>query len=278
MDIVGWLKRARSSRLWPVLAVGYEVLVKFQLVVERLLDALLSRAVQAPELDDVTVVIKTFERPAKLQRLVNSIKRFYPDLVLVVVDDSGQPTRLTGVATVVLPYDSGVSAGRNAGLARVETNYVFILDDDYVFNRHTDVLDALKKLSSNPAIDILAGQEIYLPLRHSPDYSKGKLYPTERVPLIPQGTLIDGLPVLKKVPNFYIGRTEKVRQVGCDDELKRVDHADFFTRAVGLLVCVQDVSFRVLHYPTYFDKRYMGVKRDVERDRVRLAKKYGAGR
>jgi hypothetical protein len=83
--------------------------------------------------------------------------------------------------------------------------------------------------------------------------------------------------VLKKVPNFFIGRTEKVRQVGWDDDLKRVDHADFFTRAVGVLVCVQDVSFRVLHYPSYFDKQYLAVKRSVAQDRERLMEKYGGG-
>ena len=274
MDIIDWLKRARSGRLWPVLAVGYEVLARTQLGVERVLDSFLTRPVRAPELEHITVVIKTFERPSKLRRLVGSIRRQYPGLTIVVADDSKNPSQLPEVETVVLPFDSGVSAGRNAGLAQVKTDYVLLLDDDYVFYRHTDVLNAFKKLSSNPAIDILAGQEIYLPLRHSPDYSVGVLYSTDREPLVPQGALIDGLPVLKKVPNFYIGRTEKVREVGWDDSLKRVDHADFFTRAVGVLVCVQDVSFRVLHYPSYFDRRYLGVKRDVEQDRERLRVKY----
>ena len=277
MNLVDWLKRARSTWFWPVLAVGYEVLVRGQLVLERLLDALMSPPVEAPELDEVTAVIKTFERPAKLRRLVKSLWRRYPKLRVIVVDDSKQPLNLPGVETVVLPYDSGVSAGRNAGLANVATDFVLMLDDDFIFNRHTDVMAALGKLECNSSIDILAGEVVYLPLRHTNDYSRGRLYPTARAPLVPPGTLIGGLPVLNKVPNFYLGRTAKVREVGWDDALKRIDHADFFTRAVGLLVSVQDISFRVLHYPTYFDRRYMALKRTVEQDRVRLMEKYGEG-
>ncbi|MEH6590023.1 MAG: glycosyltransferase [Halioglobus sp.] len=249
--------------------------MRVQLVAERLLDALLSRPVQATELDAVTAVIKTFERPAKLRRLVNSIRRHYPNLAVIVVDDSEKPIRLPGVETVVLPYDSGVSAGRNAGLARVDTDYVLILDDDFVFNRKTDVLRAVRRIANNPEIDILAGEVVYLPLRQVTDFTNAPLFPANRQPLCTPGALIDGLPVRNKVPNFYLGRTGKVREVGWDEALKRIDHADFFTRAVGRLVSVQDICFKVLHYPTYFDRRYMAAKRDVEQDRARLLEKYG---
>ena len=83
---------------------------------------------------------------------------------------------------------------------------------------------------------------------------------------------------MQKVPNFYIGRTLKVRKVGWDDHLKRIDHADFFTRAVGVLTSVQDESFSVLHYPTYFNKRYMAKKGEVELDRAWLQEKYYKGK
>ena len=35
-----------------------------------------------------------------------------------------------------MPYDSGISAGRNEGLRHVTTKYVLLLDDDLVFFRH----------------------------------------------------------------------------------------------------------------------------------------------
>ena len=37
---------------------------------------------------DITVVVKTFERPECLRRLVSSIRRFYPGIPVFVVDDS----------------------------------------------------------------------------------------------------------------------------------------------------------------------------------------------
>ena len=276
MEVVAFLKKARSSWAWPIVAFGYELLVRIELIFERALD-LLSFSRETDALEDVTAVIKTFERPRKLKRLVRSIKRRYPELSIIVIDDSESFIALDGVQTIGMPYDSGVSAGRNAGLAHVETNYVVMLDDDFVFNRHTNLAEAYRKLASNPVIDILAGEVIYLPLRIVHDYEGAGLFPSDRAPLYPPGSTISGLKVMNKVPNFYIGRAARVRQVGWDNRLKRIDHADFFTRAIGVLTSVQDPSLKILHHPSYFDKRYLKKKRAQELDRARLRQKYFDG-
>ena len=82
-----------------------------------------SRALSAPprtDLDEqLTLVVKTFERPATLRRLVTSIRRLYPTVRVIVVDDSRVPSQLPGVDTIALPYDQGVSIGRQAGLDQV---------------------------------------------------------------------------------------------------------------------------------------------------------------
>src|SRR5581483_11515366 len=72
---------------------------------------------------DLTALIKTCERPATLRRLLRGIRRLYPTLRVVVVDDSRDPVRLEGVEVVRLPYRSGISQGRNEGLRHVETPY-----------------------------------------------------------------------------------------------------------------------------------------------------------
>jgi glycosyltransferase involved in cell wall biosynthesis len=244
------------------------------LLLERVLDALFHRPNRAPELDEITAVIKTFERPKKLAGLVKSIKRLYPTLKIIVIDDSKQPRQLAGVETIILPYDSGVSAGRNAGLSAVTTKYMMCLDDDFVFNRHTELLNAFQAMETHPQIDILAGEVIYLPLRIVHDYSHTGVFETGRTPLHEPGSYIGPYPVHLKVPNFYIGRSDKIRLVGWDDNLKRMDHADFFSRAVGVLTSVQDRSFKVLHYPTYFNKTYMERKTDNRHDAMVLQHKY----
>ncbi len=272
--IIQIIKRSRTGRFKSIVAIGYEVLVNIELGVERALDYFFSKPVRDPRLDDVTALIKTFERPKKLKGLVKSIKRMYPKLKIIVVDDSESPTPLDGVEAITLPYDSGVSAGRNVGLAAIQTKYMICLDDDFVFNRHTDLLGVYQSLEKNPDIDILAGEVIYLPLRIIHDYAQIPVFHTGNEPVVPFGSKIGGFRVHAKVPNFYMGRTEKIRLVGWDDNLKRVDHADFFTRAVGVLVAVQNRRFKVLHYPTYFNKKYMDKKNDLHRDSVILAHKY----
>ncbi len=274
MTLIQILKDSRTGPFRWLVAPVYGVLVSIELLYERVMDSLSTRPCRDARLDKVTALIKTFERPKKLKRLVRSIRRLYPELKIIVVDDSRDPDHLPGVETIELAYDSGVSAGRNAGLAQIKTEYMLCLDDDFVFNRQTDILKVLDTIERNDHIDILAGEVIYLPLRIVHDYSRIPVFPTSQLPLRAPGSLIDGLMVHLKVPNFYIARTDKIRLVGWDNQLKRLDHADFFTRAVGVLTAVQDPSFKVLHYPTYFSRRYLSKSRDTHHDKVVLHHKY----
>lgn len=274
MSLIQILKNSRTGPFRVLVAPVYGLLVSMQLVYERVLDVILCRSCNDAELDQLTALIKTFERPKKLKGLVRSIRRRYPELKIVVVDDSREPRLLKGVETLVLPYDSGVSAGRNAGLKEIQTPYMLSLDDDFVFNRNTDLLKALKDIKASPQIDILAGEVIYLPLRIVHDYSRTPVFPTSASPLHAPGTVIGDFLVHLKVPNFYLARTERIRLVGWDDKLKRLDHADFFTRAVGVLTAVQNPAFKVLHYPTYFSKHYLAKRNDIAHDQMVLHHKY----
>jgi len=274
MNIIQLLKNSRTGPFRLLVAPVYGILVSLQLGYEWLLDSMLTRPCRDPELQKLTALIKTFERPAKLKRLVRSIRRRYPELKIIVVDDSREPQQTNGVETVILPYDSGVSAGRNAGLAQIQTDFMLCLDDDFVFNRQTDLMQALNDIQAQPEIDILAGEVIYLPLRIVHSYAKTPVFATGKIPLKAPGSLIGGFPVHLKVPNFYIARSARIRLVGWDEKLKRLDHADFFSRAVGVLTVVQNANFKVLHYPTYFSQRYLSKRNDTHHDQVILQLKY----
>jgi glycosyltransferase involved in cell wall biosynthesis len=224
--------------------------------------------------DRLTILIKTFERPQIVRRLVASIRRGYPSLPIIVVDDSRVPIELPGVETIALPFDSGVSAGRQAGLERVRTPFVMVADDDFVFLPSTALAPAIAKLR-NPEIDILGGQLIDLPQLRFREPPLGQIFATSAAPLVPIGSAIDGLLVCDKVANFYIARTERLRLVGWDAALRRIDHADFFTRALGVLVTVFDRELRALHAQTPFDAAYMKHRLDVAHDRALLAARWG---
>jgi hypothetical protein len=227
-----------------------------------------------PALDNVTAIVKTFERPHIVARLLASLRALYPSLPVIVADDSEHPQPMPGVDHVILPFDSGVSAGRQAALDRVRTPYVLVVDDDFIFYRGTRLGPTLDRLARNPQLDIIGGQLIDLPYLRRRQPPLHQIFPTSAQPLVPIGSSIDGLLVCDKVSNFYIARTDRLRLVGWTPELKRIDHADFFTRALGVLVTVFDPSLRAFHAQTPFDAHYMAHRTDDHADRAVLAARW----
>ncbi len=65
--------------------------------------------------------------------LIKSIKKFYPSLHNIVADDSKSPVHRPDVEYHVLPFDSGLSKGRNFLVKKVKTSYFLLLDDDFCF-------------------------------------------------------------------------------------------------------------------------------------------------
>lgn len=268
---------ATMGALNPFLKPVHSGLIGLELAVNRGLDALLPHEPSHPGLNEqVTMLVKTFLRPRTLHRLLSSVRRFYPALPVIVVDDSpdAQPLPNSHVKTVVLPYDSGLSVGRMEGLKHVQTPYVLLLDDDFVFYRHTRLGQALALLEQHPTIDIMGGAVVNLPFFTTADYQKATVYPTAAAPTYHPGTLIGDLPTLNKVANFFLARTDRLRLVEWDSNLKLVEHADFFTRAKGILTTVYNKNLRCLHARTPFDKTYMGKRNDFLPYVVYLQKKY----
>jgi len=150
-----------------------------------------------------------------------------------------------------------------------------VLDDDFIFYRGTRLRAAVDRLARNARIDILGGQLIDLPYLRRRQPPLHQIFPTSAQPLVPIGSSIDGLLVCDKVANFYVARTDRLRLVGWTPELKRIDHADFFTRALGVLVTVFDPSLRCLHAQTPFDAHYMAHRTDDHADRAILAARWG---
>ncbi len=265
-----------TSRLRSFAGVAYRTIINLELATLQMLDSLSSPEI-LPEgggLEQLTALIKTFERPRTLARLVASIQRRYPGMNTLVVDDSRQPKLIPGIEWLTLPFDSGVSAGRSAGLRQVGTPFTLLLDDDFVFYLRTGLRAALAFMVQYPEIDIMGGTVLKLPLFHKADYSTIKLYPTTAKPVRPLGSYIGPFPVFDKAPNFYIARTERLLLVNWDPKIKRLDHADFFTRARGVLTTVHNRNLRCLHVQTPFDTHYMDYRNDLKADINLLRKRY----
>src|SRR5688572_13818747 len=76
----------------------YQALTSAELLTSRAVDARCFAPPLAPaELDSITAVVKAFERPRSLRRLLDSLQRWFPGIHIIVADDSRIATDLPGV-------------------------------------------------------------------------------------------------------------------------------------------------------------------------------------
>lgn len=123
---------------------------------------ILARAVGQHDLTDVSLLIKTWQRPDCLGRLLDSIQRLELRCPIHVADDSSRPYRdqmLQRFAGLIASYDvlpagSGLSYGRNVLLDRVGTRYFVLCDDDFVFDRRTH-LGLMRDIVASTDIDLV---------------------------------------------------------------------------------------------------------------------------
>jgi len=224
----------------------------------------------------VTMTVKTFQRPDVARRLVRSARRVF-DGRIVVADDSPSPVTFEdpNVEVLPLPFNSGVSVGRNAALDAVDTEFVFVTDDDIVFTGATDIDSARRRLESHPEIDVVGFLLVSVPRWRANDTGPDALFTGHREPLRGWGEIVGGLPVRYKIAQVYLARTEAIRKVRWDPAIRMVDHRDFFSRAAGEIVVVLDMSIRAYHAQTPFDAEYTRYRLDTSADLAYLGRVWG---
>jgi GT2 family glycosyltransferase len=212
-----------------------------------------------------TALIRSFERPQCVARLVESIRQFYPDLRVIVGDDSFNPQPRSDVEWLSLGVDVGVSRGRNALLEAVQTPFFLMMDDDYIFHRHTRIESLMDVVSSGKA-DIATGQ------LQTPDGEWSRIFRFEIENTYMTATMLKPEPprtVCDFGSVFFVANTEKVREAGgWDDEFSGgSEHPIFFVRMkyAGIkTVCVPDVwcdhvQDRKPHYLKYRGREQFNV-------------------
>ncbi|XP_053145341.1 beta-1,4 N-acetylgalactosaminyltransferase 1 isoform X1 [Hemicordylus capensis] len=192
----------------------------------------------------VTIATKTFLRYDKLQILIDSIRKFYPTVTIIIADDSQTPEHVQGphIEQYFMPFGKGWFAGRNLAISQVTTKYVLWVDDDFIFTPRTKVeklVDVLEKTSLNlvgGAVREISGytstyrQQISVQAGNEEgDCIRMRQGHHHSIEGFPNCVVTDG------VINFFLARTDKVRQVGFDPRLSRVAHLEFFIDGLGLL-------------------------------------------
>lgn len=243
---------------------AYDLLMGFLLMGNRIRDGFV--AVDTGDVSSLTLLIKTFERDRSVKRLVSSIRRRYPDIKVIVVNDSKDPIELPGVTNIRMPYDTGASAGRNRAVDVIDTKYLMLLDDDFVFSRRQRLSELIGLMDSHEAIDILGGRVIDLPFYVIHNVQRF-VFKSDVTPVTPLDTMFGRCRVVDKTTNFFIGRTEKIRQHRWNDRLKTREHTEFFERARGKLTIAYDEQMLMLHAKTPFDISYMEKRFEFKLDR-----------
>lgn len=208
------------------------------------------------DISDLTIVIKTFERHKSVQRLVNSVRRRYPESKILVVNDSKEPVRIDKVENIIMPYDVGISAGRNAALDIIQSKYFLLLDDDFVFSRRQQLGKLVLEMNKYPDIDIIGGRYIDLPFYIIHNFQRIPISSSQE-PKTQINSMYGENIVVDKVQNYFIARTESVRKIKWNEHLKVLEHTDFFTRAKGKLTTAFREDMCILHAKTPFDLAYL---------------------
>lgn len=115
--------------------------------------------------NELTIVIKTFQRKKALVCLLESIKKYYFHVPLIIVDDSKKTYKKEIISLfsdlkityIVTDFDIGLSKGRNIGINAVRSKYFLLCDDDFEFDERTNIGRAIKILEEEK-FDIVGGR------------------------------------------------------------------------------------------------------------------------
>ena len=191
-------------------------------------------------INDVTIIIKTFLRRQTCQRTINHIRKYYPRIKIYVADDSHESYQFKDIDEYYyLGFDKGLSYGRNFLIDKVSTKYFFLMDDDIEFGEKT-WLEYLMYILEKYPIDVIGCRPI--------NYEKNKTrisYPA-KLPIENrimyrknnEPTGYEGkIALYDFIPNYFMGKTQVFKEKGIkwDDELKMGEHFEFFYRNKGLL-------------------------------------------
>ncbi|XP_034732914.1 beta-1,4 N-acetylgalactosaminyltransferase 1a [Etheostoma cragini] len=190
----------------------------------------------------VTIATKTFLRYDKLKDVIDSIRQYYPTVTIVIADDNEHPQPVKGphIEHYIMPFGKGWFAGRNLAVSQVTTKYVLWVDDDFIFTANTK-LERMVDILEKTTLDLVGGavREVTgytATYRHTISVEEGG---EEGDCLhIRNGYyhVIEGYPncvVADAVINFFMGRTDKVQEVGFNPRLARHGHLEFFIDGLG---------------------------------------------
>lgn len=221
---------------------------------------------------EVTFGITTFERPHLLANLVRSIYQRYPLAKVVVADNGRQKATLPGTVEVLrLPFDCGLSAARNALIDTLQTEYLLILEDDFLFTDETRIEPLVEVLKSDPEVGVVGGALRSLHGRVAAYALDIEVFrdtmsvreATHRVKFTPGGVPYR---LCDMVWNFALFRRQMLAEHRWDDQLKVGEHCPFFhqVKLAARWRVAACASTRIYHVPEHRSRSYLKYRRRAQ--------------
>jgi hypothetical protein len=217
--------------------------------------------------EKVTLLIKSFMRKTCVDKLIESIRKYYPKIKIVIVDDSEPKLNFDydeNIKTYNTDFYVGSSAGRNYAVDRITTPYFVLLDDDFEFIDDTDLNEMLRVIESND-VDLIGGQVIQSNtlLKYFSNFYYNET--TGHILCINEHKQNKEYNSCDLVLNFFIAKTEKVK-LDCrwPEELKTTEHLVYFYMhrnkwKIGFIdnVVINHARYRDTQYNSYRSKGEM---------------------
>lgn len=192
-------------------------------------------------MNDVTAIVISFLRPAYTEACIRSLREQYPDIRIIVGEnghrsvDLDRTCREVGAQYIILPFDSGVCIGRNRLVELVETPYVLVGDDDFLYdeNAKADAMHAF--LERHPEYDLIGGRILQDgEVKNYQGLVEYRRTHFQTYPIDPDAQMDTDQDGFRHCPadltfNYFVARTEKVRSVPWDEEIKvAYEHFSWF--------------------------------------------------
>ena len=192
-------------------------------------------------LHEVSILITSFLRPGYLKECLAGIEKNLPECKVIVVDDSGGEDLGSGADRrfISLPFDSGLSAKRNAGVKACTTSYLLMGSDDFDFGTgeaRAGIEKLVRVLEEHPSVDVAGGHhnnqpyEGFLELMPGSYIKETRLFSSNDQPRR-ASSLSNEYEVYKVdlIVNYFLARTQSIRLFPWDERMKiGGEHGDWF--------------------------------------------------
>lgn len=212
-------------------------------------------------IDDITILIKTFQRYTTLQKCILSIRNLYPNIKIHVLDDSidfkADQIPIGVDKYIITTPDIGLPQGRNVLMKSAESSLVFVTDDDHIFTDKVCLEKAIQIIEEG--FDIVGPSDVNLyrlRMHCNMQYKEPFAY-------------YKGYPIYHFVENFFLANANSLRDISFrENDMSKIggEHGPFFAECMlaGLRITADD-CLTLTHDKTNNDNQYKQYRQRVGR-------------